>query len=492
MEWVGTPVVLGSSPTIQYVLVTISLAGLQFVWSIEQAYVNVYLLDLGMTKASLSLIWLAGPVCGLIIQPVIGVLSDHSTSSHGRRRPFMIWGSLCVALGLLVFAWAREFARPLGVSPVWVAVMSVLLIDVAVNTCQACSRALIVDMFSASRQADANAWASRMSSVGHLISFYLGSLDLTKLGFASQMKSASVFSSVILIVCVVISSTAVKERTLIRTQLRNSRYSAEISDLFSQLWHTTLSLDPALKSIFRVQVLAWYGWFTFLFYGSTYASEVWSVGRSETPSTGDLARAGSLAMAVFSFSATNWTILLPWLSSDMINLWTISLLFYAAAVLASYWAFNYSWVLVMFVVVGFSWASSLWVPFALTSKRIHELPELTILTEADDEQVLPSDSHSISEAEEDLPSSLHLINSLDVPDGRDEQSGIILGIHNSALTFPQLISSFGSYVIFQLLDADPKNPHGDGGRAIAVTLQVGAITSLLAAFYSRKVKKFAD
>lgn len=480
---------LGSSPTVQYVLVTISLAGLQFVWSIEQAYINVYLLELGITKSSLSLIWLAGPICGLIVQPIIGVLSDHSTSSRGRRRPFMIGGSLCAAFGLIVFAWAREFAKPLGVSPVWVAVANVLLIDVAVNACQACSRALIVDMFSASRQADANGWAGRMSSVGHLISHILGSLDLTKLGFGSQMKSASVLCSVILILCVVITSTAVKERILIKSGLRKNSYSAGIIDLTSQLWQTTLSLDPVLKSIFKVQVLAWYGWFTFLFYGSTYASEVWSITQREQPSTGELARAGSLAMAVFSLSATIFTFLLPKLGFEMIKVWTVSLLVYAVAVVMTYWAYDFNFLLAIFAFVGFSWAGSLWIPFALTSKRIHELPESTNLTHSDDEQTISSNSDHSLEAEGSLPSSFHLVNNADVPDGRDEQSGIILGIHNSALTFPQLISSFGSYIIFQLLGADAENPHGHRGRAISVTLQVGAVTSILAAFYTQKLKK---
>lgn len=72
------------------------------------SYVNVYLLSLGMTKSLLSFVWIAGPLSGLTMQPVIGVLADSSTSKYGRRRPIMLVGSVLVAVGLCVMAWAKE------------------------------------------------------------------------------------------------------------------------------------------------------------------------------------------------------------------------------------------------------------------------------------------------------------------------------------------------------------------------------------------------
>ena|ERR1700712_734277 len=67
-----------------------------------------YLLQLGLTKSKTSLVWIAGPLSGLIIQPLIGVIADRSRSKWGRRRPFMIFGSFVVALCLLVLGWTAE------------------------------------------------------------------------------------------------------------------------------------------------------------------------------------------------------------------------------------------------------------------------------------------------------------------------------------------------------------------------------------------------
>ena len=61
-----------------------------------------------MSKSRMSLVWIAGPLSGLIVQPVVGMLSDKSKSRYGRRRPFMLGGAVAVAACYLVLGWAKE------------------------------------------------------------------------------------------------------------------------------------------------------------------------------------------------------------------------------------------------------------------------------------------------------------------------------------------------------------------------------------------------
>ena len=72
-----------------------------------------YLLQLGLTKSKTSLVWIAGPLSGLIMQPVVGVLADSSKSKWGRRRPFMVGGSLIVGACLVVLGWTAEIVGTL-------------------------------------------------------------------------------------------------------------------------------------------------------------------------------------------------------------------------------------------------------------------------------------------------------------------------------------------------------------------------------------------
>jgi len=89
-------------------LLTFSMIGLQFCWGTEMTYASPYLLSLGLSKSKLSLVWVAGPLSGLVMQPIIGVLSDKSTSRHGRRRPFMLAGTVAVVICLLLLGWTGE------------------------------------------------------------------------------------------------------------------------------------------------------------------------------------------------------------------------------------------------------------------------------------------------------------------------------------------------------------------------------------------------
>ena len=111
-----------------------------------------YLLSLGLSKAQMSLVWLAGPLSGLVTQPLVGAISDRSrlrwgkrnvlsTLIAGRRRPFMVAGSALVGTNLVIIGWTKEIGS-LFLSAdsehyptliVWIAVVSFYILDFAIN-----------------------------------------------------------------------------------------------------------------------------------------------------------------------------------------------------------------------------------------------------------------------------------------------------------------------------------------------------------------------
>lgn len=103
-----------------------------------------YLLNLGLTKSSTSAVWIAGPLSGLIVQPIVGVIADESTSRWGRRRPFILAGTIIVAMSLLVLGFTREIVGVvLGqgadaderakVPTIVLAVLAIYVTDFAIN-----------------------------------------------------------------------------------------------------------------------------------------------------------------------------------------------------------------------------------------------------------------------------------------------------------------------------------------------------------------------
>jgi solute carrier family 45 protein 1/2/4 len=95
-------------------LLTISIGGLQIVWSVELSNGSPYLLSLGMSKALLAFVWLAGPLTGVLVQPYIGIRSDRCRISWGKRKPFMIAGTLGTVASSMILAYARDIVRVLG------------------------------------------------------------------------------------------------------------------------------------------------------------------------------------------------------------------------------------------------------------------------------------------------------------------------------------------------------------------------------------------
>ena len=95
-------------------LLTLSIGGLQIVWSVELSNGSPYLLSLGMSKALLAFVWLAGPLTGVLVQPYIGIRSDRCRISWGKRKPFMIGGTLGTVASSMILAYARDIVRILG------------------------------------------------------------------------------------------------------------------------------------------------------------------------------------------------------------------------------------------------------------------------------------------------------------------------------------------------------------------------------------------
>lgn len=116
-------------------------------WTDESLGEQPYLLSLGMSKSLLALVWIAGPLSGTLVQPYIGIKSDNSRISWGKRRPFMLAGAAFTAISLLLLGWTREIvhgflgffgadpnSRGVQVSSIIFATALVYILDVGVNT----------------------------------------------------------------------------------------------------------------------------------------------------------------------------------------------------------------------------------------------------------------------------------------------------------------------------------------------------------------------
>ncbi|SLM40064.1 Major facilitator superfamily domain, general substrate transporter [Lasallia pustulata] len=510
-------------------------------WGIEMTYCTPYLLQLGLTKSRTSLVWIAGPLSGLIMQPIVGVIADRSRSKWGRRRPFMIGGSIIVAACLLVLGWTADIVGLFTSKPdtarsctIALAVLSIYAVDFAINAVQSSSRSLIVDTLPISKQQLGSAW----------VGYAAGTVDLLKIFGTtlgdSQFKQLTVIAAAALLAAVGITSYAVEERVLIST--RDSDAKSGAVRMVAHILKTTLHLPNRIQAICWIQFWSWIGWFPFLFYSATWVGETYfrydatKTAQESSDALGDIGRIGSLSLVVFSVVTLVSSVLLPWIvkspedekpgftprpppsiaplvntinkyKPDLLTAWTFSHFVFAGAMMLAPFVRSVRFATILVSICGIPWALACWAPFAFIGIEINRLTApTTILANGSSYRRLSTDS---ADSAPPSPSLLRL-HHLDIDDpsapapssATGETAGIYLGILNLFTTLPQFVGTFISMVVFSVLEpgkspelAGEGAPTGEaeaevpkGPNAIAVCLFIGAVSAVGAAYATRRLK----
>src|SRR6516225_869363 len=110
--------------------------GIQFGWGLQMANMSAIYKYLGADDSKLAILWLAAPVTGVIIQPLIGQSSDRVWTRLGRRRPFILAGAILASLALILMP---------NCSAVWMAAGLLWVLDGTINASMQPFRALVAD-----------------------------------------------------------------------------------------------------------------------------------------------------------------------------------------------------------------------------------------------------------------------------------------------------------------------------------------------------------
>ncbi|KAF2128627.1 hypothetical protein P153DRAFT_432233 [Dothidotthia symphoricarpi CBS 119687] len=289
-DWQGEPETEDTKSSWFLFLLTLGGLGLQIGWSVETSNGSPYLLSLGLSKSALALVWIAGPLSGVLVQPYVGLKSDNCRSRWGKRRPFIFGGAAATILSLMLLSWAREImAAFLGLfgrdpeselvrtSTMVFAVFFVYVLDFAINVIQAGIRAYIVDVAPTHQQESANAWLMRSAGVGNIAGYLAGYIELPKylpfLG-GTQFKVLCAIASVIMALTVGISCGVCGERDPTHDDPPPVQQDGVIA-FFRSLAVSVRRLPDQIKRVCEVQFFAWIGWFPFLFYITTYVGQIY-------------------------------------------------------------------------------------------------------------------------------------------------------------------------------------------------------------------------
>jgi len=261
--------------TVNFLNLALGFLGLQFAWQMRIALAEPVTSGLGASPFLYSLIWLAGPFSGMVVQPLIGAISDKTKSRFGRRRPYLLSGAIIASIALWLFPKSGNIAHLLGNDvPVWngllVAAIFIWIIDACINIAQGPYRALIPDVVPKEQHANANSYISLSIGLGSVIAMIIAPLLKFLFNYQMPIDAQFLMAGVSFTLAMIWTCLTIKEKSTLRDEIKQTEEFSE-KQSFLQALKEFFLLSPEVKKICWMQFFTWIGMMCLLIYITPFA-----------------------------------------------------------------------------------------------------------------------------------------------------------------------------------------------------------------------------
>jgi maltose/moltooligosaccharide transporter len=243
--------------------------GIQFGWGLQMANMSAIYQYLGARESEIPILWLAAPLTGLVVQPIIGYFSDRTWNRLGRRRPYFLGGAVAASLALL--------AMP-NSSALWMAAGLLWILDASVNVSMEPFRAFVGDMLPNEQRKSGFAMQSLLIGAGAVLSSALPYVLTHGLGVSGESTVESAIPPTVHVAFTI--GAFVFFLGVLYTVLTTREYPPEDLAAFERAKRETAGLPHAFREIFQgigsmpgpmrklaaVQFFTWFGLFCLWIY----------------------------------------------------------------------------------------------------------------------------------------------------------------------------------------------------------------------------------
>ena len=244
------------SDTVRFIRILMAPAaafGSSFSMALQFVLLTPFLVDLGVDRTTASVIWLVGPTTGLIVQPLVGVLSDMYHRMHATRLPIVCWATSVLVCANLSIAFCESLSAWLNVSLIGWLVVQFWLFDGANNAIIVTMRAMLADRFGKEHRTFAFSVLQFWTSLGS-ISGFLVAAGTTAPTTMLLVQRCFLVCALIVAISTVLSALSVYEKRACRMRF-HGRYTG------ADFRMNKVFLEPCLMAIVAGCVLTWFGWF---------------------------------------------------------------------------------------------------------------------------------------------------------------------------------------------------------------------------------------
>jgi maltose/moltooligosaccharide transporter len=405
--------------------------GIQFGWGLQLANMSPIYKYLHAEESQLPYLWLAGPITGLIIQPIIGSMSDRTWNRLGRRRPYFLVGAILASTAL--------FFMP-NSSAVWMAAGLLWILDASINITMEPFRAFVADKLPEEQRTLGFVMQSFFIGIGQTLANALpylftmmGVVGVMATGIPLSVDYAFKIGAVVFLIAVlwtVVSTSEYPPDDMEAFQRMRGERKGILAG-FAEIFSSVAEMPKTMKQLAVVQFFTWFAlpcmW---QFFGIAVARHVFGAPDERSPLFAQGTEWGGLCFAVYNVVCFVIAFLLPSFSNKTSRktVHIIALVCGGIGLISVFFIAN-KWMLFLSMAgVGIAWASILSMPYVILSTS--------------------------------------------VPPAR---MGVYMGVFNLFIVIPQIVMSLIVPKIFNnVLGADPRNAVVLGG----ISLLVAAVTVL--------------
>jgi len=347
--------------------------GIQFGWGLQMANMSPIYKYLGADEGNIGYLWLAGPLTGLLIQPIVGAMSDRTWNRLGRRRPYFLVGAILASICLILMP---------NSSAVWMAAGLLWIMDASINITMEPFRAFVGDKLPEDQRTLGFVMQSFLIGIGSTLANALPYI-LTFLGVVGVMKSGIPYSTLIAFIVGAIAFLGAVLWTVFTTPeyppedmeefRRKQNETNVVGNIIKEIGEAIADMPTTMKQLAVVQFFTWFALpFMWQYYGLTVARHVFGAVDDKSDVFKQGTEWGGVCFAVYNFVCFLVAFAIPPLAAKIgrKGVHIFCLICGGLGLLSTYFATNPYHLWIGMIGVGIAWASILSMPYVILAGAI--------------------------------------------------------------------------------------------------------------------------
>ena len=351
--------------------------GVQIAYALQSANISRIFATLGADPHNLSYFWILPPLMGIIVQPIVGTLSDKTWCRFGRRIPYLFIGALVAVIVMCLLPNAGSLGMAVSTAMVF-GLVSLMFLDTSINMAMQPFKMLVGDMVNEKQKALAYSIQSFLcnagSLVGYVFPFFFTFLGISNIAPKGVIPDSVIYSfyigAAILILCVIYTTAKVKEMP----PKEYAEYHGLDKPLNEEKVNWLKLLREAPSAFWTVGLVQFFSWAAFLYmWNYTNGAIAETCWQTTDPTSEGFQAAGNwvgILFAVQAIGSVCWAVALPRFSNRKAA-YALSLVLGGAGFLMVPYVHNQYVLFVPYLLIGCAWAAMLAMPFTIVTNALN-------------------------------------------------------------------------------------------------------------------------